>query len=130
MKTRVSIALALLAGFGIGAATIETLHAQAKAKAPIYYVAEVDVMNPEAYAKEYTPVAVAITKKHGGRVLALSSNVIQLEGQPPKRAVIQVWESKEKLMAWRNSAEMKDARKIGEKYAKFRVYALEGVPQQ
>ena len=127
MKTRVSIALALLAGIGIGAATIETLHAQAKA--PIYYVAEVDVTNPEAYAKEFTPKAVAITKKHGGRVLALSSNVIQLQGQPPKRVAIQVWESKEKLLAWRDSAEMKEARKIGEKYAKFRTYALEGVSQ-
>ena len=128
MKTRVSIALALLAGFGIGAATIETLHAQAKA--PVYYVAEIEVTNPEAYAKEFSPVAVAITKKHGGRVLALSSNVIPLEGQPPKRAVVQMWESKEKLMAWRNSAEMKDARKIGDKYAKFRSYALEGVAQK
>jgi uncharacterized protein (DUF1330 family) len=128
MKTRVSIALALLAGVGIGAATIETLHAQAKA--PVYYVAEVDLTNPEAYAKEFTPKAIVITKKYGGRVLALSSNVIQMEGQPPKRVAIQVWESKEKLLAWRDSAEMKDLRKIGEKYAKFRSYALEGAAPQ
>jgi hypothetical protein len=29
----------------------------------------------------------------------------------------------------RNSDEFKDARKIGDKYAKFRAFAIEGLPQ-
>jgi len=53
-----------------------------------------------------------------------------LEGQPPKgRVIVQAWDSIEKLQAWRNSKEFKELRKIGEKYATFRSYAVEGVSQ-
>jgi uncharacterized protein (DUF1330 family) len=44
------------------------------------------------------------------------------------RAVNQ-WENLEKAQALYNSAEYKAAQKIGDKYAKFRRYAVEGVPQ-
>jgi len=51
------------------------------------------------------------------------------EGEPPKRVVVQVWDSLEKVQAWRSSAEFKAARQVGEKYAKFRTYVVEGLPQ-
>jgi hypothetical protein len=35
----------------------------------------------------------------------------------------------EALQAWRDSAAFKDGRKIGEKYASFRSFAIEGMPQ-
>jgi hypothetical protein len=35
----------------------------------------------------------------------------------------------EKIQAWRNSAELKELRKTGDKYAKFRAYTVEGLPQ-
>ncbi len=35
----------------------------------------------------------------------------------------------EKIEAWYNSTEYKEARKIGDKYAKFRSFAVEGLPQ-
>jgi heme-degrading monooxygenase HmoA len=43
---------------------------------------------------------------------------------------VQVWDGMEKIQAWRNSKEYKEARKIGDKYAKFRVYTVEGLPQK
>jgi hypothetical protein len=33
------------------------------------------------------------------------------------------------IQDWRNSAEFKENRKIGEKYAKFRSFTIEGLPQ-
>lgn len=63
-------------------------------------------------------------------MVAVSNNVVAVEGPTPKRAVVQVWDSMEKMQAWRTSPEYKEARKIGDKYAKFRAYALEGMPQQ
>jgi uncharacterized protein (DUF1330 family) len=127
MKTRTSIALAIIAGFGLGAVTIHGLHAQAKP--PVFVVAEIDVSNTEAYAKEYAPKAQALIKKHGGRLLAAGMNVTALDGPAPKRVAIQQWESMEKIKAWHGSKEYKENRKIGEKYAKFRLYTVEGVPQ-
>ena len=128
MKTQYTAALAVVAGFGLGAVAVESLHAQAKP--PVYYIVEIDVTNPAAYAKEYVPRASAGSKAASGRTLAQGGKVTVLEGQPPKgRVVVQVWDSVEKLQAWRNSKEFKELRKIGEKYATFRSYAVEGVSQ-
>jgi len=43
--------------------------------------------------------------------------------------VILRWESMEALQAWRNSPEFQAALKIGEKYAKFNIVAVNGVRQ-
>ena len=128
MKTQYTVALAIVAGFGLGAVAIESLHAQAKP--PVYYIAEIDVTNLDAYTKEYAPKAQALIKASGGRLLAAGQNVTSIEGAPPKpRVAVQVWDSMEKIQAWRNSAEFKEIRKIGEKYAKFRSFTIEGLPQ-
>jgi uncharacterized protein (DUF1330 family) len=128
MKTRSTVALAIIVGFGLGAVTVEGLRAQAKP--PVYFIAEIDVKDVDAYTKEYAPRAQAIIKKHGGRLLAAGQKVTAFEGAPPKpRVAIQVWDSMEKLQAWRNSEEFKEARKIGVKYATFRTFAIEGLPQ-
>ena len=128
MKTRYRMAVAVLTGIGIGAAAVHGLHAQAKP--PIYYIVEIDVTNLDAYVKEYAPLAQAGIKKAGGRLLAAGQKVTAIEGPPPKpRVAVQVWDSMEKIQAWRNSAEFKEARKIGDKYAKFRAFTIEGLPQ-
>jgi uncharacterized protein (DUF1330 family) len=101
-----------------------------RAKPPIYYVAEIDVTNIDAYTKEYAPLAQASIKAAGGRLLAAGQNVTSIEGAPPtKHVAIQVWDSMDKIQAWRNSAEYKKAREIGNKHAKFRAFTVEGLPQ-
>ena len=125
MKTNYKIAIALVAGAAIGGAAIQGLHAQAKP--PVYSVTEIDVTNVAAYEKEYAPLAQASIKKSGGKLLAASQKVTSLEGTPPKaRVAIQVWDSLEQVQAWRNSADYKAARIIGDKYAKYRAFTVEG----
>jgi uncharacterized protein (DUF1330 family) len=127
MKTRYSMLVALAVGFGLGAVAIQGLHAQAKP--PIYYIGEIDVTNADAYAKEYQQGASALIKSSGGHYLA-AGQAIPIEGAPPKSRVILVtWDSMEALQAWRDSAAFKDGRKIGEKYADFRAFAAQGLPQ-
>jgi uncharacterized protein (DUF1330 family) len=133
MKTRYTVALSMVAGAALGGAAIQGLHAQAKP--PVYYVAEIDVTNPDAYAKEYAPKAQALIKAAGGKILAVGgaaaaggAKVTGFDGEPPKRAVVQVWDSMDKIQAWRDNPEYKALRKdVGEKYAKFRSYTIEGV---
>ena len=128
MKTSYTVTLAMLAGFGLGVVAVQTLHAQAKP--PVYTVTEIDVSNVEAYTKEYAPAAQALIRSPGGKLFAAGQNVTALEGAPPaKRVAIQQWESLEAAQKWRNSAEYKKNREIGDKYAKFRAYAVEGLPQ-
>ena len=133
MKTYCTVALSMLTGVAVGAVAVHGLHAQAKA--PVYYVAEIDVKDPEGYAKEYAPKAQAIIKASGGRILAvggaggMGGKVTAFDGAAPKRAVVQVWDSMEKIQAWRAKEEYKELRKMGEKYATFRAFAIEGLPE-
>src|SRR5262245_2545000 len=133
MKTKYTVALSMLAGAALGAAAIQGLHAQGTPL--VYYVAEIDVTNPDAYAKEYAPKAQAIIKAMGGRQLAIGGTggagakpVTAVDGEAPKRVVIQVWDNMEKMNAWRANPEFIELRKtVGDKYAKFRSFAIEGV---
>src|ERR1043165_3049203 len=70
MKTRYAVALSLVAGAALGAGVVQGLHAQAKP--PAYLVAEVDVSDPEAYAKEYAAKVQPILKAAGARYLPLA----------------------------------------------------------
>jgi uncharacterized protein (DUF1330 family) len=91
---------------------------------------EIAVTNLDAYVKEYSPLAQSGIKNAGGKILAVGQKVTTFEGTPPaNRVAIQQWDSLEKAQAWRNSAEFKKAREVGDKYAKFRSFAIEGMPQ-
>jgi uncharacterized protein (DUF1330 family) len=131
VKQYLGLGLGMLAGTLIGAAAVSGLHAQAKP--PVYLVTEIDVTNPDAYAKEFAPKAQATIKAAGGRFIAIggvagvgAKPVTALQGTPPKRITIQVWDSYDALKAWFNGADYQAALKIGEKYATFRRYAIEG----
>ena len=128
MRRYITLGITLLTGAVFGGAVVRGLHAQAKP--PVYVIAQIDITNPDAYAKEYIPKAVALNKAAGVRYLSLGGKVTPIEGTPPKsRVVIQVWDSLEKALAARNTPEFKEARKIGEKYATFSAFAVEGTPQ-
>ena len=128
MKTYYTVGLSLLAGVGMGVVAVQTLHAQGKP--PIYRIAEIEITNVDAYTNEYAPKAQAALKGAGGKFLAAGQKVTALEGDPPKtRITIQVWDSMEQMQAAFSSADYKEARQIGDKYAKFRAFAVEGLPQ-
>jgi uncharacterized protein (DUF1330 family) len=133
MRSDYKIAVAVTAGIAIGALAVQGLHAQPKP--PVYFVAEIDVTNPDAYAKEYAPKAQAIIKAAGGRFLAIGGSaattgtVTAFDGNAPKRVVVQVWDSMEKIQAWRANPEYVELRKVGEKYAKFRSFAVDGLQE-
>jgi uncharacterized protein (DUF1330 family) len=126
MNRHIALGLAVVAGAALGAAAVQGLHAQAKP--PIYVITEIDAPNLDAYMKEYAPLAQKGIKDSGGRFVA-GGPAKSLEGDPPKtRVTVQQWESPEKLQAWRDSAEFKRTREIGNKLAKFRSFIVDGVP--
>jgi uncharacterized protein (DUF1330 family) len=127
MKNKYSVSLAILAGIGIGAAAMQALHAQVKP--PVYVVSEIELTNADAYMKEYAPLARASITKSGGKFIA-AGQMTSLEGSPQKsRVTIVQYDNLESAQAARIAPDYKEARKIGEKYAKFRAYAVDGVAQ-
>jgi uncharacterized protein (DUF1330 family) len=65
----------------------------------------------------------------GGAAATSGGKVTAFDGDPPKRVVVQVWDSMDKVKAWRANPEYVELRKVGEKYAKFRSFAVDGVPE-
>ena len=128
MKTRYTIALSILAGVAVGAAAVQALHAQAKP--PAYVVAEIDIANVEPFDREYVPPAAKAIADGGGKYIVRGGRTVSLFGDPPKpRLAVMVFESMEKAQAAFNSPAYKEAKTVGDKYAKFRVYAVEGLSQ-
>ena len=128
MKARYTVALSVLAGIGLGAAAVQGLHAQART--PTYYIAEIEVTNLDGYLKEYEPRAQANIKAFGGRILAAGTKVATMDGDPPQsRVMLLVWDNIENVQIWRDSAEFKEIRAVGQKYAKFRAFTVEGLPR-
>jgi len=128
MKTHYTVTLAMLTGFGLGAVAVQGLHAQAKP--PVYQVTEIDILDQEAYLKDYVPKSRAAIQAAGGKLLAAGGKTTAIEGEPPKsRVVIQQWDSLEKIQPYRNSAAFKDLLPLREKLAKFRSFVVEGAPQ-
>jgi uncharacterized protein (DUF1330 family) len=128
MKARYTAALSVCAGIAVGAAAVQALHAQGKPSA--YVIAEIDVTNLGPYDKEYVPPAAKAIADGGGKYIIRGGRTVALYGEPPKgRIAVMVFESMEKAQAAFDSAAYKDAKKVGDQYAKFRVYAVEGLSQ-
>jgi uncharacterized protein (DUF1330 family) len=131
MRQYFGLGLGIIVGTVIGAAAVSGLHAQTKP--PLFLITEIDVMNPEAYGKEFAPKAQATIKAAGARFLLIGGTagagakpITAISGTPPKRVTVQVWDSLEAMNKWYNGADYQAALKIGEQYATFRRYAVEG----
>ena len=124
MKTRFTVASSMLAGIAIGALAVQGLYAQAKP--PAYVIAEIDVMDQDGYAKEYVPAAM---KALNPKFLSRGSSTLSFKGEPPKRIVLFAFENMDKAKEAFTSSAYNEAWTIGSKYAKFRIFAVEGVSQ-
>lgn len=119
----------MIAGAALGGAAIQALHAQAKV--PVYQVTLQEVSDVAGIEKEFAPLARPTIRAHGGRPLAASTKPIPIEGPEPKfRVVINQWDSVDQVREWNKSADYQKAREIGNKYAKFQIFVVEGLPQQ
>ena len=125
MKLNSGIALGILAGIAIGAAAVQGLHAQAKP--PAYQVIEVDVKDPQLY-REYQAKAMPLQLQYSARFVARGGKVEAFAGDPPKRAVIAVYDNIDKVEALRDLPEYKALEAVRDKAANYRSYIVEGAP--
>lgn len=126
MRTRYTVTLALVAGFGLGALAAQALHAQAlhaQPSPPVYVVTifeTADVMKTD-----YPSLDPATFQPFGGRYIIHFGKTLTFDGEPPNQIVIVAFDSIEKAQAWHASADFKkmyDVNKIG----KVRAFAVEG----
>ena len=130
MNARCKIGILMLICTAAGALGGRALHGEARP--PAYLIGEIDVTNPDGYAKEYLSKAREIIKAHGGKLVAAAGaaasgpQVVAVDGIPPKRVVIYMYPSMEALLAWRNDPDYVKVRAVGERYATYHTFAIEG----
>ena len=125
MKIPYRTIVAVLAGAALGAMASQALKAQVPP--PAFVVGEIDVKDAPAYFKEYVPVAAKAIVDGGGKYVVRNGKSVALYGEPPKALAIMQFESLAKAQAVFGSKAYTDAKAIGDKYAKFRIYAVEGL---
>jgi uncharacterized protein (DUF1330 family) len=121
-----SVALAMVASAALGAATVETLYAQAKP--PAYNIAEITIKDQDGYNREYLPLITKAITDGGGKFIVRGGKTIPYEGAAPApRVVVVQFKSLDKLQALYNSSAYKEAIAIGGKYATQRIFGVEGI---
>jgi uncharacterized protein (DUF1330 family) len=91
-----------------------------------YSIAQIDVTDFDRYMSEYVPRATKLIEAAGGKALARGGKTLG-DSAPKGRVVIYAFDSLQKVEELIGSTEWQELSKIGEKYAKFNIYAVEGV---
>ena len=126
INRHITLGLAMIASAALGAAVVQTLHAQAKP--PAYNVAEITIKDQDGYNKEYLPLITKALTDAGGKFIVRGGKTISYEGAAPApRVVVVQFENLDKLQALYNSASYKDAIAVGDKYSTQRKFAVEGI---
>ena len=99
MKISYKALLTLLVGISLGGAVIQGLNAQGKPTVPVYIVNEVEVIDQAGF-KTYADRQEVLIKKNGGRYIIRGGKVTALDGTPPKRFTVYVFDSMEKMQSW------------------------------
>jgi uncharacterized protein (DUF1330 family) len=126
INRHITVGLAMIASAALGAAVVQTLHAQAKP--PAYNVAEITIKDQDGYNKEYLPLVTKAITDAGGKFIVRGGKTISYEGAAPAPRVIVIqFENLDKLQALYNSATYKDAIAVGDKYSTQRIFGVEGI---
>ena len=129
MTSALKITAAITFGLLVGGGAVQMLHAQSKP--PAFVVAEIAVTDVEGYDENFQKATQKDILNHGGKYLAGGYNkTVSLVGDPPpNRVVILQFPNMDAVKEWREEGAMDMENTIGSKYAKFRIYAVEGVSQ-
>jgi uncharacterized protein (DUF1330 family) len=128
MQNRKGMMICGLVSFALGAAVASSI--KAEGRAPAYVISEIEVTNPEAYAKEYVPLATKALAQSGQKRLVSGGKTVSISGAPPSgRIVVSRFDSLDQAKAAYSSPDYLAARKIGDRYGKLRIFAVEGLAE-
>jgi len=124
LNTKYKYALAMGISFALGAVAVQGLHAQSKP--PAYYIGEITVKDQDAFVKEFAIPGAKPVEEAGGKFIVRGMKPVALQGESPPRVTVIQFDNMDKAQAWFNSPANKQSQAIGDKYATFRSYLVEG----
>jgi uncharacterized protein (DUF1330 family) len=78
---------------------------------PVYYIISYNIDDPQAFAK-YPPLASAIINKYGGKVLAIDTDAVSIEGKGKMMNAIIQFPTQEAALSCYNDPEYKKIKRI------------------
>jgi uncharacterized protein (DUF1330 family) len=135
VKTNHKLALAVIAGISIGAAAIQTIHAQQVNAPPGYVIAEVEKdptkMEDPAAARKYAEEAPKSIAAFDGQYVIRGGKIQTVEGEAPKGYIVVIkFDSLEKARGWYYSPAYEAIKPIRQNSTKSRILIIEGVAPQ
>ena len=107
MQTKYKTAFAALAGAGLGVAAMQGLNAQQSKALPAYVISNIDITDPALY-KKYAQAVPATLVPYHAHYLVRGGKTVVLDGAPPKRAMVIVFDNLDDAERWRASSVPKD----------------------
>ena len=100
-----------------------------RSKPPAFVVSEIAVRDQKGYDENFLKATQKDIASHGGKYLAggLDKTVSLVGNPPPNRVVILQFPNMDAVKAWRDEGAMDMENTVGNKYAAFRIYAVDGV---
>ncbi len=97
---------------------------------PAYVIAEVEIHDPETYAR-YRARTPELVARHGGRFLVRGGAAELLEGEEePKRVVVIAFDDMEAARRFYHSPEYREIAVLRQKAARTRMILVEGVAEE
>jgi uncharacterized protein (DUF1330 family) len=125
MNSKFKMTLAVLAGAALGVAAVNGLHAQGKGPGA-YSIIDISEINNADLFKTLLPKTAAATAAFGGKNVAVTENIVALDGTPPKRFVIISFDSIDKAKAWYNSPAQEEINAIRKRSTNSRSFIVDG----
>jgi uncharacterized protein (DUF1330 family) len=107
-------------------ASFKSQAAEGDADMTAYWIARVDVTDPDRYG-EYAKLAGPAIEKHGGRFLVRGGRVVTMEGTARPRNVVVAFDDVDKALACYKSPEYQEALAFVEGSAERDVIVVEGI---
>ncbi len=132
MLARAIAAVSLLAALSAPLLIVNDSTAQQESRPAFVIVERTATTGDASIQEEYANLAREILPKYGGRYLARSSRNTMLEGDGPVPCCLAILQSPsvEAVRRWYDPPENQSAAKIRQSGAKFRIIAIEGLPDQ
>lgn len=127
MRASLTLAVAFITGCVAGAAALKGV--QAQAKPPAFTIAEVDVIDPEAFQAFAKRNSVAVAAAGGHFLATVRGRVVGMRGTPPKAVNLIAWDNLDQAIAYFNSPPFKELIPLRDKGANVRLFQVEGVPK-
>jgi uncharacterized protein (DUF1330 family) len=75
---------------------------------------------------QYSEREGKLVTKYGGKFMVRGGTIVEINGALPKRFTVYVFDSMEKVNAWKNDPDQKELIVLRDKSSRFRSFAVEG----